>query len=166
MLFTRGRRMGLSILLTFFFAAISTAQTSSGSSADSAAIQKSVASFSDAFNRHDPRACAARYVEDGDFTGLQGKLSHGRKELEEHYTSVFTTGLKTVRSSFELKSIRFLTPEIASVDIEWTANGSKAPDGSDLPTRKGLINWVMTRRGGQWLIAVYHESEFNLPASK
>jgi uncharacterized protein (TIGR02246 family) len=155
------------ILLVLSFAVtVSRAQAQSGSEADSAAIKKAVAAFSDAFNRHDPHGCVARYVEDGDFSGLSGTVSHGSKELEQHYTSAFTGSLKNVRSTFTVKRIRFVTPDIAGVDLTWSAAGSLAADGSINPVRNGLINLLMTKHNGQWLITIYHESELPPPSPK
>jgi uncharacterized protein (TIGR02246 family) len=134
--------------------------------ADSAAIKQSVAAFTDAWNRHDPHGVAMRYVEDGDFSSTQGNASHGWKELEEHYVSIFTTFLKAAHRADTVKSIRFLTPTMASVDIDWQMTGAKAPDGSEAPLRKGLLNWVMTKNNGQWMITIYHESLFTPPPPK
>jgi len=134
--------------------------------ADSAAIKQSVAAFSDAWNRHDSHAVAMCYVEDGDFSSTQGIPSHGAKELEDHYVSIFGTFLKSAHRTDVVRSIRFLTPSIASVDIDWQMTGAKTPDGADAPLRKGLLNWVMTKQNGQWLITVYHESLFTPPPAK
>ena len=128
--------------------------------ADSAAIKQSVAAFTDAWNHHDPHAVAMRYVEDGDFSSTQGIPSHGAKELEEHYVSIFGTFLKNAHRTDVVRSIRFITPSIASVDIDWQMTGAKTPDGADAPLRKGLLNWVMTKQNGEWMITVYHESLF------
>jgi uncharacterized protein (TIGR02246 family) len=164
---TRGKIMSAVFLLLSFSVGISWArQQSSMADADSAAIKQSVAAFTDAWNRHDPHAVAMRYVEDGDFSSTQGNASHGWKELEEHYVSIFGTFLKSAHRADTVKSIRFLTPTMASVDIDWQMTGAKTPDGADSPLRKGLLNWVMTKNNGQWLITIYHESLFTPPSPK
>jgi uncharacterized protein (TIGR02246 family) len=150
-----------------FSASVSCAQMQSNpSDADSAAIKQSVAAFSDAWNHHDAHATAMRYVEDGDFSSTQGEPSHGWKELEQHYVTIFTTFLKYAHRTDTIRSIRLLAPAIASVDIDWQVTGAKAPDGSDAPPRRGLLNWVMTKHGDQWMITVYHESLFTPPPAK
>jgi uncharacterized protein (TIGR02246 family) len=154
------------LLLLSLAVPVSQAQMQSGSDADSAAIKKAVAAFSDGFNHHDPHAVVARYVEDGDFSGLSGVVSHGSKELEQHYVSVFTGALKNVHSTFTVTRIRFLTPDMAGVDLTWKAEGALAADGSVSPVRNGLINLVMTKHNGQWLITLYHESELPPPSPK
>ena len=154
-------RIALAVLLFLSLSATSSrAQKPSGVDADSAAIKQSVATWEDAWNRHDAHATTMCYVEDGDFSNTTGIPSHGWKELEEHYTTIFTTFLKNAHRTDTVKSIRFLTPEIASVDIDWQATGAKTPDGKDIPLRKGLLTWIVTKHNGQWLIAIYHESAF------
>ena len=158
-------------LAVFFLLSVSTVMAwaqmqSHMADADSVAIKQSVAAFSDAWNRHDSHAVAMRYVEDGDFSSTQGIPSHGAKELEEHYVSIFGTFLKNAHRTDTVRSIRFLTPSIASVDIDWQMTGAKTPDGAEAPLRKGLLNWVVTKQNGQWLITVYHESLFTPPSAK
>ena len=147
-------------LFVSFSAAVSWAQMPSNMDADSAAIKQCVAAWEDAWNNHDAHATATRYVEDGDFSSTTGVPSHGWKELEDHYTEIFTTFLKDAHRTDTVKSIRFLTPEIASVDIDWQMTGAKTRDGKDVPNRKGLLTWIVTKRNGQWMILIYHESAF------
>jgi uncharacterized protein (TIGR02246 family) len=143
--------------LLCFSAAGSWAQMSSGREADTAAIKQAVAEFADAWNSHDAHATAMRYEADGDFSSIKGETSHGRKELEAHYTTIFTTFLKNAHTTDTVKSVRFLTPDVASVDIDWLVNEPNAPGGV---LRKGLLTWIMTKRDGQWMITIYHEFSF------
>jgi uncharacterized protein (TIGR02246 family) len=125
--------------------------------ADTAAIKQSVASFADTWNSHDAHAVAMRYVEDGDFSSVKAEPSHGRKELEDHYNTIFTTFLKNAHTTDTVRSIRFLAPDLASVDIDWLVNDPAAPGGV---LRKGLLTWIMSKRNGQWMIVIYHEQSF------
>jgi uncharacterized protein (TIGR02246 family) len=59
-----------------------------------------------------------------------------------------------------VKNVRFLSPDLAEIDATWEMTGTKAVDGSSNPTRKGLLDWVLKKENGQWLIVVFHESEF------
>src|SRR5579872_2973054 len=163
-------RMKAVVAVFFLFsgcAVVALAQMQSHTAdADSAAIKQAVAAFTDAWNRHDPHAVAMLYVPDGDFSSTQGLTSHGSKELEEHYVSIFGSFLKNAHRADVVKSIRFITPTIAEVDIDWQMTGAKTPDGLDAPPRKGLLDWVMTKQNGQWMITVYHESLFTPPPAK
>jgi uncharacterized protein (TIGR02246 family) len=162
MTWTRGKATLAVFLLASLPLAISSAQGQSTTSADAAAIKQAVADFTDAFNRHDPRSTAACFSEDADLTNTRGMSNHGRKEIDEHYGSLFAGFLKNAHRTVSVRNIRFLTPEKALVDSDWEMTGSKAPDGSnlDIPIRKGLLDWVMAKENGRWLITIFHESEF------
>jgi uncharacterized protein (TIGR02246 family) len=156
----RLRTLLVVLLFLSFSAASSWAQMPSNMDTDSAAIKQCVAAWEDAWNRHDAHATATAYVEDGDFSSTTGAPSHGWKELEAHYNEIFTTFLKDARRTDTVRSIRFLGPGIASVDIDWQMTGAKTRDGKDAPNRKGLLTWIVTKHNGQWMITIYHESAF------
>ncbi len=145
----------LAVLLCPNFSA--RAQMAANHDADKAAIQQFVTDFVNTWNNHDARGVAMHYVEDGEFTSVKGDVSHGRKELEDHYSMIFTTFLKNARTTDTVRSVRFLGPDLASVDLEWLVNEPSAPNGV---LRKGLLTWVLTKRNGQWLVLVYHEFAF------
>jgi uncharacterized protein (TIGR02246 family) len=151
-------KAALAVLLFLTFStARSRAQMTSNRDADTAAIKQCVAAFADTWNSHDAHGVAMDYVEDGDFSSIKGEASHGRKELEDHYTTIFSTFLKNAHTTDTVRSIRFLGPDIASVDIDWLVTEPSAPGGV---LRKGLLTWIVTKRNGQWMITIYHESAF------
>lgn len=133
------------------------AQMASNRDADSAAIKQFAADFANTWNNHDARGVVMHYVEDGEFTSVKGEVSHGRKELEDHYATIFTTFLKNAHTTDTVRTIRFLGPDLASVDLDWLVNEPSAPNGV---LRKGLLTWVLTKRNGQWMVLVYHEFAF------
>lgn len=134
--------------------------------AGSAAIKQVLTDFYENFSRHDAHATAMNFAEDADFTNMYGAQRHGRKEIEERFTALFASNLKSARRTDTVRNIRFLTPELASVDADSVITGSTAPDGSTLPPRKGLLIVVMTKQNGRWLISIFHEAEFpTAPAS-
>jgi uncharacterized protein (TIGR02246 family) len=120
---------------------------------DSPSIKQVVTDWSDAFNRHDSQA-AMSFTEDADYTNSRGITMHGRKEIEEHYAVNFAGVLKSAKRTDSVKYIRFLTPEIAAVQSVWQMTGRP-----DRPLRKGLIDWVMIKRDGYWMVTLFHESE-------
>jgi uncharacterized protein (TIGR02246 family) len=144
-------------LFLAFSAGNSSAQMASNRDADTAAIKQTVAAFQDTWNTHDAHALAMKYVEDGDFSSVKGEDSHGWKQLEDHYATVFGTFLKNAHTTDTVRSIRFLGPDTASVDIDWLVNEPSAPGGV---LRKGLLTWIVTKRNGQWMIMIYHEQSF------
>jgi uncharacterized protein (TIGR02246 family) len=156
------KRLRLSVVAVLFaFAASGSLWAQMGSSMDAdAAIKQCVAAWSVAWNSHDAHATAMKYVEDGDFTNTTGIPSHGWKALEDHYNEIFTTFLKDAHRTDTVRSIRLLNPDTASVDIDWQMTGAKTRDGKDVPVRKGLLTWIVTKSNGEWKIAIYHETAY------
>jgi uncharacterized protein (TIGR02246 family) len=132
--------------------------------ADAAAIKQAFIDFYENFTRHDAHAVAMDFAADADFTNMRGTHRHGRKEIEEWFASLFNGNLKDSHRKDIVRSIRFLTPEVATVDADTVITGTKAPDGSEVPPRSGLMIVTMTKQNGRWMISVFHEAEF--PAAR
>ena len=128
--------------------------------ADSKAIKQVFAEFYESFSRHDAHAAAMTFAEDGDFTNMGGVHNHGRKEIEDHLARLFIGNLKDARRTDIVRSIRFISPEVAEVDADTVITGTKAADGSEVSPRKGLMVTTMTKQNGRWFISVFHEVEF------
>ena len=60
--------------------------------------------------------------------------------------------------------IRFIRPDVASVDVTWTQTGSVV-GGKDRGLRRGLMSWIATKEGGQWGVAVMHNMDL-LPVER
>lgn len=163
----RARKVLAILILISLNSAISWAQQHlhSPDANESAAINKVIDGFTDAFNRHDAHTIAMWFTEDADYTNSRQVTTHGRRAIEEHFVPLFAGGiLKSSHRSGSVRSIRFLTPEVASVYIDYTLTGTTSPDGTELAPRKGLYDWIVTKQNGRWLINVLHESEL-APAS-
>lgn len=133
---------------------------------DRTAIQRSVTALADAWNQHDARAFAMAFAEDADFTNVVGQSAHGRDGIEALHAPFFATIFKDSHLVATIRGVRFLTADLAAVDVDCELTGAKAPDGSPRPFRKTLINCVMARqKDGSWPIAVLHNSEIPVPYS-
>jgi uncharacterized protein (TIGR02246 family) len=127
---------------------------------DRAAIAQTVANFVNAWNVHDARAFAATFTEDADFTNVAGTHANGRANVEAFHAPMFATIFKDSHQTSTVRSVRFLTTDLAAIDVDCEMTGAKAPDGSPRPYRKTLINTVMQKQsGGSWLILIMHNSE-------
>jgi uncharacterized protein (TIGR02246 family) len=132
---------------------------------DQAAIEQTLARFLDAWNKHDANAFAMTFTEDADFTNVAGMHARGREAVKAFHLPIFATFFKDSHQTAQIRSIRFLSADLAAVDVDWQMTGAKSQwnPNSD---RKGLLNWLMSRqRDGAWLIEVMHNTELtNLPA--
>jgi len=155
--------------LILFLSAYAAGQTiggeakSTANANDETAIRKVLADFVEAWNKHDAKAFSMVFAEDADFTNVRGASAHGRAEVEKFHAPLFATRFKDTNQKMTKTKIRFIKPDVAAVDPWWEMTGAKGPEGQDIPLRKGLLNFVMTKEGGKWLITVMHNME--LPAS-
>lgn len=126
---------------------------------DEEAIRKVLAGFVAAWNEHDAKAFSMVFAEDADFTNVRGVSAHGRAEVEKFHAPRFATKLKDTHQTITEVKIRFMKPDVAAVDARWEMTGAKTADGANIPLRKGLLNFVMTKAGAKWFIAVMHNME-------
>ncbi len=131
--------------------------------ANEAAIRRTVADFDQSFSSHNAHGTAMTFAEDGDFTNMLGVHKRGRKDIEERFTALYAGTLKQARRTDTVRSIRFMTPEVAVVDADTVITNTRGAGGSIIPLRKGLMTVVMTKHDGMWLIAVFHEAEYPRP---
>jgi|SRR5690242_5474577 uncharacterized protein (TIGR02246 family) len=150
----------LAFLFLSFAAPIRAQDRTQGTEADAQAIKQVFAEWYEAFSRHDARAASMTFAEDADFTNMGGAHDHGRKEIETHLARIFAGNLKAAKRTDMVKSIRFVTAEIAEVDADTVITGTLRADGSEGPARKGLMVTTMTKQDGRWRISVFHEVEF------
>jgi uncharacterized protein (TIGR02246 family) len=128
---------------------------------DRAAITHAVQNYMDMWNKHDVHAVSMTYTEDCDFVNNFGDLTHGRAGMEATFGPFMTGVYSETHQTGTVRSIRFMKPDVAAVDVDWEMTGAKNPDGSMRPTRKGLHSLIMTKQSdGSWLIAVMHVHEF------
>jgi len=119
---------------------------------DSAAVHKQFEEYLRTFNTRDPVALSEFFTEDADF--IMGNLPRliGRKAIENWWRNYFAKQEPGRKGRFILKSLRFITADVALVNIE-TTTGSKDKNGGELRTRKARGTWVLhLQNNGKWLI--------------
>jgi uncharacterized protein (TIGR02246 family) len=129
------------------------------SAADEASIHQVLAKFIGAWNLHDAKAFSMVFAEDADFTNIRGASAHGRTNIDSFHAPVFRTLFKDSYQKVTHSTIRFIRPNVAAVDAWWEMTGSTSSSGQPIPLRKGLLNFVMARSGGKWVIVVMHNME-------
>jgi uncharacterized protein (TIGR02246 family) len=134
----------------------------SADATEEAGIRNVLAAFIDAWNRHDAEAFSMVFAEDADFINVRGIGARGRTEIAKFHAPVFATTFKESHQRIVDARIRFIKPDVAAVDAWWGTTGVRTRDGQEIPLRKGLLNFVMTKKDGHWLITVMHNIELPL----
>lgn len=123
---------------------------------DEERIRKLLADFIHAWNMHDAKAFSLVFAEDADFTNVRGISAHGRTDVEKFHAPRFATTFKDTHQRITETRVRFIKPDVAAVDARWEMTGAKSTEGQNIPLRKGLLNFVMTKDGDKWFITVMH----------
>ena len=140
----------------------SSARPANPAEGDSAAVKKLFDDFNNAFNNHDVHALVALFTDDCDFIIVSGEKFHGKAAIDGHVAPLVAGRLKTMRRDASSPDIHFLRPDFATINSPYEASGLLTPTGAAVPPSKGFYDWIVTKQNGQWLIAVWHES--NVPA--
>lgn len=119
--------------------------------ADSAALHEYVETYENAMSTHDPTVVAAFFSEDADLVPGNLPVLNGREAIEAWWRAYFERQEAERRGTFSVTSTRFLTPDVALVNLAITSGGVGA-GGEELPERKARGTWLLRRHGGQWLI--------------
>ena len=81
----------------------------------------------EAWNRHDAKAYAELFEDDGDVVNVVGWWWKGRAEIESKLTAAFAHVFRESALTITEVEVRFLTPEIAVAHVRWTMTGARTP---------------------------------------
>jgi uncharacterized protein (TIGR02246 family) len=121
---------------------------------DSVGVIKAIEGFRVSLGKGDARAFADLFALDADFTNVVDSSIHGRENIYSHHVNVFKNRPSTRKNNVNSYRIRFLRPDIASVEIRWDNLHSMGADGTTLPDRDGVWISVMTKENGEWYFKV------------
>jgi uncharacterized protein (TIGR02246 family) len=99
--------------LALWVVLLATNLCASGSSDDEAAIRALEARQPEAWNKHDAKAYASLFAEDGDCINIVGWWWKGRAEIEQKQTDAYLYVFKESALTITNVDIRFLTSDVA-----------------------------------------------------
>ena len=110
-----------------------------------------------AWNRHDPKAYAALFKEDGDCVNVVGWWWKGRAEIEKKLTDAYLYVFKESALTIKDVDVKFLTPDLAVAHVRWTMTGARTPKGIPEP-QQGIQTQVLQKQSGKWQIATFQNT--------
>ena len=117
------------------------------------AIRVIYKAFTEAWNRHDPAALAMMWALDGDHVEPDGHHADGRDAVLDLLTKQHGSVFKTTELTLAIDDVWFVMSNIALVDGTYSIAGIVAPDGTQLPPRKGNLTSVLMFENNKWWIA-------------
>ena len=85
--------------------------------------------------------------EDAEYVGVNGTLTKGRANIQ----ALFDVARSSVgQQKASIDQIRFITPELATVDGSWTVTGARDAHGKELPPLQGRGFELVQKKHGRW----------------
>jgi uncharacterized protein (TIGR02246 family) len=129
---------------------------SSAAAADEAAIRAIYQQLMDGWNAGSGDAFAAPFEEDGDLVGFDGTHFKGRHEIALFHQHLFDIFLKGSRLVGKVRSVRFLTSDVA---VMHAVGGTVMAGQTDLESERNSVQTLVTvRRNGIWSLAAFQNT--------
>jgi uncharacterized protein (TIGR02246 family) len=123
-------------------------------------IRKIVASQVAAWNAGNGDAYAEHLAPDASFTNIFGMVMYGRQAFVKRHVEILGTFYKGTTKHHSVRRIRFITTDVALVDIDNEVRGVKAMPGRAIVPADGVVKTqlmeVFVRREGRWWVEAYH----------
>ena len=134
-----------------------------------AAIRSIIADQVVAWDAGDGTRYANHLAPEVSFTNLFGMVMYGAPAFVSRHNEILSTFYKGTKKKHVIRRIRFVTPDVAIVDIDNEVHGVKAMPGGIMVPPDGVVKTqlmeVFVRREGQWWIEAYHNVDVK-PAAK
>ncbi len=111
----------------------------------------------EAWNRHDAKAYASLFTDDGDCVNVVGWWWKGRVEIEKKLTDAYAFVFRESVLTIKDVDVRFLAPEVAIAHVRWTMVGARTPKGIPEP-QQGIQTQLLQKQAGKWLIAAFQNT--------
>ena len=130
------------------------------------AIRDIVAAQGSAWDSGDGAAYSRHVAPDVSFTNIFGTVIYGAAAFLERHRQILATFYRGTTKRQVIRRVRFVTPDVAVVDVANEVHGVTAmPAGMAVPpdgvVRTELMQ-VFVRRDGEWIIEAYH----NVPITR
>ncbi len=146
-------------IITFLFICLSSTNWALGQTADEKAVNELVANMQTLWNKHDINAYNDLYADDATLVNPVGIFCANKAEVVKMHLEANEYYFKYTSLVIETQKLRFLTPDVAVVNVRYMVNIEQDlsfPDGYKL--KKGdkqivAIIHVLAKKNGSWKIS-------------
>ena len=124
-------------------------------------IHEVVRKVQDGWNTGDGQAFAAPFAENADYIPVHGMHARGRAAIGEGHQQIFDTFYKGSNNTFTVEDVRFIRPDVAVAHVHHHLRLQapvKWPSGETVRGAQARSTWVLTKDGGKWLVAAFHNT--------
>jgi uncharacterized protein (TIGR02246 family) len=120
-----------------------TGSASTSRSDDEDAIRAFYQQLMDGWNRGSGEAFAATFAEDDELVSFDGTHLKGRQEIASFHQQLFDTYVKGSRLVGKIRSVRFLTPDVA---VMHTVGGTIMAGQTDIEPERNFVQILVAKR--------------------
>jgi len=137
---------------------------------DERAIRGLVDSATAAWNAGDVAGYSARFAADATFTGITGVTATGQRAFEAWNHGLLSTVFRGSHLKQTVRHVRFVSKDVAVVDIDTELTGFVALPSGVAPWPDGVLRTrrqeVFVKSVSGWWIDGYHEVDAKVPESR
>lgn len=124
---------------------------------ETAAIRQVEMQQQEAWNRHDAKAYANLFSEDGDCVNVVGWRWKGSAEIAKKLTAAYAFVFRESVLTITGVDVKFPAPEMAIAHVRWTMVGARTPGALPKP-EQGIQTQLLQRQKGKWLIVAFQNT--------
>jgi uncharacterized protein (TIGR02246 family) len=109
------------------------------------------------WNKHDAKAYASLFTENGDCVNVVGWWWKGRAEIEQKLTAAYAFVFRESVLTITNVDVRLLTPTVAIAHVRWTMTGARTPQGY-AKVQQGIQTQSLIKSDGKWLIEAFQNT--------
>lgn len=126
--------------------------------ADTISVRKTIIAFQDDFNDGSFNNTANYATDDWVHIAPNGGIGRGREALAKELRSIHQSFLKGVTMTLENINIRFITPDVALVDVIHKVSTYVTPDGVKHENERQMKSYAVVMQNGKWLMSLDHNT--------
>jgi uncharacterized protein (TIGR02246 family) len=126
--------------------------------ADEDLVKKVVLEFQDDFNDGSFKKAELYATQDWVHINPGGGIKTGKENVLKDVRGVHQTFLRGVSITTDSMSVRFITPEVASVTAYHPIDKYTTPDSVTHVNERHIKSYILVKRGGKWLLTLDHNT--------